>query len=371
MEAGAAPGSDVSSRSGSTQGPWRWLEADGARRAALLAVLATLAVVTALVSLAWGAADLPVARVVSVLADAVGLPVGVAPDAWEQTIVLHLRLPRLLLGLLVGAALALSGAMMQGIFRNPLADPSLVGVSSGAALGAASMIVVGNRIWTDIGTVQSVLLVPAAAFTGGLLATWTVHRLSVRNRRTGVMTMLLAGIAINALASAGTGLWTFVADDRELRDLTFWTLGSLAGAEWRQLAVLSAFVAVGAVFALRTATSLDALLLGESEARHIGIDAERIRRRAVACTAAMVGCAVAMSGLIFFVGLVVPHMIRLVAGPGHRLLLPASALLGGTLLVGADLAARLVVAPAELPIGIVTALVGAPFFLGLIRRGHA
>lgn len=371
MEAGAAPGSRASEASGSTRAPWSWLEAEGARRAALLAAVGSLLVVTSLVSLAWGAADLPVARVVGVLADAVGLPVSAAPDAWERTIVLHLRLPRLALGLLVGAALALAGAMMQGIFRNPLADPSLVGVSSGAALGASSMIVIGNRVWTDLGTVHSALFVPAAAFGGGLLATWIVYRLSTRYGRTGVMTMLLAGIAINALASAGTGLWTFVADDRELRDLTFWTLGSLAGAEWRSLGVLAAFVAVGGVFALRTATSLDALLLGESEARHIGIDAERVRRRAVFCTAAMVGCAVALSGLIFFVGLVVPHMIRLVAGPGHRLLLPASALLGGTLLVAADVAARLVVAPAELPIGIVTALVGAPFFLGLIRRGHA
>jgi len=261
---------------------------------------------------------------------------------------------------------------MQGIFRNPLADPSLIGVSSGAALGAASMIVIGHRLLPDASGLVGAFLVPIAAFGGGILATVVVHRLSIRNGRTAVMTMLLAGIAINALASAGTGLWTFTADDRELRDLAFWTLGSLAGASWGPLAVLAAFVAFGTAYALRCATSLDAMLLGEAEALHIGIDGERIRRRAVACTAAMVGSAVALSGLIFFVGLVVPHMIRLVAGPGHRFLLPASAILGGTLLVGADIGARLAVAPAELPIGIVTALVGAPFFLALVRRGgHA
>lgn len=347
--------------------------AGGARSRRLALVgLTVLAVGVSGASLAVGAADVPFDRVVSVLAGSLGLPVAGSSDAWETTIVLQLRLPRLLLGLLVGSALALSGALMQGIFRNPLADPSLIGVSSGAALGAASMIVIGHRLLPDASGLVGAFLVPIAAFGGGTLATVVVHRLSIRNGRTAVMTMLLAGIAINALASAGTGLWTFTADDRELRDLAFWTLGSLAGASWGPLAVLAAFVAFGTAYALRCATSLDAMLLGEAEALHIGIDGERIRRRAVACTAAMVGSAVALSGLIFFVGLVVPHMIRLVAGPGHRFLLPASAILGGTLLVGADIGARLAVAPAELPIGIVTALVGAPFFLALVRRGgHA
>lgn len=361
MEAGA-----LSSSSRATLGSW--LERAGARAALLLAALVALVGITSVAALSWGAAEVSASRVLGVLAHALGWPLAEAPDAWERTIVLQLRLPRLIQGLLVGAALALAGGLMQGIFRNPLADPSLVGVSSGAALGAASMIVLGNRLWTDLGGVGSAFMVPMAAFGGGLAATWVVHRLSIRGGRTGVMTMLLAGIAINALASAGTGLWTFVADDRELRDLTFWTLGSVASASWGPIAVLTGFVALGGFFAVRTATSLDVMLLGESEAGHLGVDVEAIRRRAVVCTAAMVGAAVAVSGLIFFVGLVVPHMIRLVAGPGHRLLLPASALLGGSLLVAADVAARLVVAPAELPIGIVTALVGAPFFLALIRR---
>lgn len=341
----------------------------GIRVQALFVGLGAAAVAVSLAALAWGAADLSVGRVAQILAHAAGWPGVPAPDAWEETIVVHLRLPRLILGLLVGAGLGVAGGMMQGIFRNPLADPSLIGVSSGAALGAATMIVAGNRLLPELPGVVGGLLVPAAAFTGGLLATIFVHRLAVRNRRTGITTMLLAGIAINALASAGTGLWTFVADDAELRDLTFWTLGSLAGAQWGGLAVVGGVIATAGLIGIRTAPALDAMLLGEAEAHHVGIDAEKIRRRTIACTAAMVGSAVALSGLIFFVGLVVPHIIRLAMGPGHRVLLPAAAMLGGTLLVAADVAARLVVAPAELPIGIVTALVGAPFFLALVRRG--
>jgi iron complex transport system permease protein len=338
------------------------------RRVAALVGLGALLALTGALALTYGAADLPARRVGAALAEALGLSVESPVAPWERTIVLGLRLPRLVQGILVGAALALGGALMQGIFRNPLADPSLIGVSSGAALGASTMIVLGPRL--ELSGAGGGLAVPVAAFFGALAAAALVHRLSVRKGRSGAVTMLLCGIAINAFASAGTGLWTFVADDRELRDLTFWTLGSLGGASWSQLAVLTAFVGVGAAVALRATRELDVMLLGEAEAGHVGVDAERLRRRAVGATAAMVGVAVAVSGLIFFVGLVVPHMVRLASGPRHALLLPASALLGSTILVGADVAARWVVAPSELPIGIVTALLGAPFFLALIHRSR-
>lgn len=332
------------------------------------AVLLGLLAFGAFGSLAWGAADLSLVRVAQIVLHEVGLFDGTV-NAWERTIVIQLRLPRLLMGLGVGAALGLSGAMMQGLFRNPLADPTLIGVSSGAALGATTTIVLVRRFGPELGGVSADLAVPVAAMLTGLVATAFVHRLSVRSGRTAVATMLLAGIAINALAFSGTGLWTYLADDAELRDITYWTLGSLAGASWGRLAWVAVLVAAGWILGGRAWAALDALLLGEAEAEHLGVEVERVRRRLVVSTAAMVGGAVAVCGQIAFVGLVVPHMIRLVVGPGHRVLLPASALLGGGILVGADLVARLSVAPSELPIGIVTAILGAPFFLLLLRRG--
>jgi iron complex transport system permease protein len=257
---------------------------------------------------------------------------------------------------------------MQGLFRNPLADPSLIGVSSGAALAAVVTIVLGPVLMGGWADALGPFLLPAAAFAGGVGATVLVYRLGTRNGQTSVATMLLAGIAINALAGAGTGLMTFIADDDQLRDLTFWTLGSLGGATWTQLAVVGPCLLGGMVAAPLLARPLNALLLGEGEAFHLGIDTERTKKQVVTLAALVVGAAVAVSGVIGFIGLVVPHLLRLAVGPDHRVLIPGSALLGGALLLGADVLARTIVAPAELPIGIVTALVGAPFFLWLLLR---
>jgi iron complex transport system permease protein len=256
---------------------------------------------------------------------------------------------------------------MQGLFRNPLADPGLVGVSSGAALGAAAAIV-GSTFVPALPQVWQPYVLSMFAFLGGLAVTLLVYRLGRRDGQTRVATMLLAGIALTALAGAIVGLFTYLADDTTLRSLTFWNLGSLNGASYAGLwPLLLITLAVGG-WLPRRATALNALLLGESEARHLGFDVERIKRELVVCTALGVGAAVAAAGLIGFVGLVVPHLMRLLVGPDHRLLLPASALAGATLLLLADVAARLVIAPAELPIGIVTALLGAPFFLFLLLR---
>jgi iron complex transport system permease protein len=273
-----------------------------------------------------------------------------------------IRLPRVVLGVLVGAGLSVSGAAMQGLFRNPLADPALVGISSGAALGAVVTIVLGTALPDGWAEMAGPFLLPLAAFAGGALATLLVYRLATSGGRTSVATMLLAGVAINAVAGAGTGLMTFLADDDQLRDLMFWTLGSLGGATWTRLAVVAPLILIGVAVTLPLARPLNALLLGEAEAGHLGIDTQRVKRRVITLAALVVGAATAVSGIIGFIGLVVPHLLRLALGPDHRLLLPGSALLG------ADLLARTVVAPAELPIGIVTALVGGPFFLWLLLR---
>lgn len=346
-------------------------QADGGRpdRALVLALLLLLAAAVAVASLGTGAVPLPVGRVAAILWAG---REGVASDpslAREAVIVLDIRLPRTLVGLLVGAALATAGALLQGLFRNPLADPALVGVSSGSALGAAAVIVLGHRFLVGPGPIPFAAL-PAAAFAGALVATSLLYAIATRRGRTSIATMLLAGVALAALASAGTGFLAFLSDDRQLRDLSFWTLGSLGGATWTKLAVVAPLI--GGVLALAPvlARALNALVLGEAEAFHLGIAVEPMKRLTILAVAVAVGAAVATAGPIGFVGLVVPHALRIVAGPDHRLLLPASACLGGALLVSADMAARVVAAPAELPIGIVTALIGAPYFLWLLlRRG--
>ncbi len=331
-------------------------------------LLIALLLLAVWLSLALGPVSLPLADTLRALLGTIGINLA---DAQSQTelIVSQVRLPRTLLGLMVGAVLALTGVAMQGLFRNPLADPGLIGVSSGAALGAA-LVIVGLSRWLTLPLALEPYVLSGAAFAGGLLVTALVYRLGRRDGQTQVATMLLAGVALTALSGAIIGLFTYIADDATLRALTFWNLGSLNGASYSRLWPL-AVVSLGvALWLPRRADALNALLLGESEARHLGFDVERIKRELILCTALGVGAAVAAAGLIGFVGLVVPHLMRLLVGPDHRLLLPASALAGGALLLLADLFARLVVAPAEMPIGIVTALIGAPFFIYLLMRSR-
>ncbi|KJK15911.1 iron complex transport system permease protein [Pseudomonas sp. UC 17F4] len=336
----------------------------------LFVTLTLLCLLAIWLSLALGPVSLPLFDTLRAGARLIGLPV--AGDGLEQAelILGQIRLPRTLLGLAVGAVLALSGVAMQGLFRNPLADPGLVGVSAGAALGAA-VAIVGGSWMGGIPEAFGPYLLSLCAFLGGLGVTALVYRLGRRDGQTNVATMLLAGIALTALAGAAVGLFTYLADDATLRTLTFWNLGSLNGASYQRLWPL-VLVTVGVSLWLpRRAQALNALLLGESEARHLGIEVEKLKRELVFCTALGVGAAVAAAGLIGFIGLVVPHLVRLLAGPDHRVLLPASLLAGASLLLFADLIARLALAPAELPIGIVTAFIGAPFFLYLLLRGRA
>ncbi|MEP4032373.1 iron chelate uptake ABC transporter family permease subunit [Roseibium polysiphoniae] len=280
----------------------------------------------------------------------------------------EIRLPRTLLGALVGSALAVSGAVMQGLFRNPLADPGIVGVSAGAGLGAASLIVLGGTTLAPIVSIFGIYALPLAAFGGGLCSTWLLYRIGTRGGITSVATLLLAGIALGAFAGAITGLLVYVADDQQLRDLTFWGLGSLAGASWEKVFAAAPLICATLFLLPILANGLNALMLGEAAAGHMGVRVQRLKNISIIMVAAASGASVAVSGGIGFVGIIVPHLLRLTIGPDHRYLLPASALLGASFLIATDTISRTIVAPAELPIGILTAFVGAPFFLWLLLR---
>jgi iron complex transport system permease protein len=282
-----------------------------------------------------------------------------------NTILFDIRLSRICLAFLIGAILAISGAVMQGLFRNPLAAPSLIGVSSGASVGASIVIVLAGT-WLQNNALLGLSVVAVGAFVGSFLITLLVFRLSTSTLGTSVTTMLLAGIAISALAGAVNSLLSYFADNEMLRQISIWQMGNLSTANWARVSV----VAVVAVFVLvlfpRESKSLNALLLGESEARHLGIDVQRVKKKLILLTTLGIGTAVAVAGMIGFVGLIVPHMVRLLIGPDHRWLLPVSALAGGILLLIADTLARVIIAPVELPTGILTAIWGAPFFIMLL-----
>ncbi len=335
----------------------------------LVMALGFLVVAAFLASVALGPMSIPVDDVVLHLLALLGIDVG-APHP-ETAPFVAIRLSRTLLGLGVGAALGIAGATMQGLFRNPLADPGLIGVSSGARLGATTFIVFGGGSVVAASPEAALLLLPAAAFFGALATMTIVRRLALRSGTTHVTVLLLAGLALTAFEEATVGLLTAISDDEALRSATLWRLGALGGATFPIAGVVLAVTTLGAAFLLRLGRPLDALLLGESEAQHLGIDVERMKRRLVWVAALMVATATAFVGIVGFVGLVVPHLVRLVAGPSHRVVLPASALAGALLVLGADLIARTIAAPQELPLGVVTAFIGAPFFLWLVvTRGR-
>ncbi len=298
-----------------------------------------------------------------------GLITGSAEDDTLSRIILwEVRLPRIAMGALVGAALAVSGAVMQGLFRNPLADPGIVGVSAGAGLGAITAIVLGGLLPPALQSLIGLYTVPLAAFLGGWASVLLLYGVATRGGRTSVATMLLAGIALGALSGAVSGLMVYAADDQQLRDLTFWGLGSLAGATWAKLATAAPIIGLALVAATTLGRGLNGLAFGEATALHLGIPVQRTKTLAILTVAGATGAAVAVSGGIGFVGIVVPHLLRLATGPDHGPLLINSALLGASLLLGADILSRLLIAPAELPIGIVTAVLGAPVFLWILLR---
>ncbi|MFC9791253.1 FecCD family ABC transporter permease [Streptomyces sp. NPDC127584] len=324
--------------------------------AALLAVLLLLA----LLSAGIGAYEIPLGDVLTSAQHRVGLG-GHALDRTAESVLWNIRLPRVALAVLVGASLGCAGALMQGVFGNPLAEPGVIGISAGAAVGAVGAIALGL---TFLGT----WTVPACAFATGLATVLLVYAMSRSGGRTEVVTLILTGIAVNAFAGALIGLFLFFADNAQVTQITFWQLGSLAQATWpKVLAVLPCALA-GLLVAPFYARRLDLLALGERPARHLGVDVERLRVALILVVALLTAAAVAVAGIITFVGLLVPHLLRMANGPGHRFLVPGSALGGAVVLTAGDLAARTVAAPAELPLGVLTALLGSPFFFWLLRR---
>ncbi len=324
--------------------------------------LALMVAALSLATLALGPVALAPERVIAAL-------IGQG-DAMEAAIVLQIRLPRLALGLAVGSALALSGASLQGMLRNPLADPALIGVTAGATVGAVTAIVLGDWIFAGLPAAARAFALPGSAFLGAALVMGFVFALARRSGQTSVATLILAGIAVNAIAGAMIGALVYLSDDQQLRDLTFWTLGGLGGTGWQMIAVASLCALAAAPVFLTHARPLDLFQLGERAAFHSGLDVERAKLRLALATALSVGAVTAAAGPIGFVGLVAPHLARLAFGPAHGRLLPAAALIGAALVLAADLTVRLVAPPAEPPIGLATSLIGGPFFLWLmLRRG--
>jgi len=313
-----------------------------------------------------GAVKISLPELLAILGNQSGLADKTGFKSQQAAVLLNIRLPRVMLGMLIGAGLGISGAGIQGLFRNPLAEPGLIGISSGATLFAVLMIVMEISIFKKLTGMLGFYALSLAAFVGACLTTVIVYRLSMRNGKTIITTLLLSGIAINALAGAFTGLLTYVANDEQLRTITFWSLGSLGGASWETVTGILPFILIP-VFALPfLSKSLNALALGDAQALHMGVDVVMVKRIIMVLATIAVGASVAVAGVIGFIGLIIPHILRMTFSADHRLVIPGSALLGAALLSLADLLARTIVVPAELPIGILTALIGTPVFLYII-----
>lgn len=334
----------------------------GRRSPAWLLTAALLVALLLLVPIAAGigAYPVPVGDVLTSVQHQLGLG-GTQLDRVGESVLWNVRFPRIVLALLIGASLGCAGALMQGVFGNPLAEPGVIGVSSGAAVGAVGAIALGVNFlgtWT----------VSVFAFVSGLATVLLVYVMSRSGGRTEVVTLILTGIAVNAFGGAVIGLFLFVADTAAIQQIAFWQMGSLSQATWPKVLAVAPCAALGLAVAPLYARRLDLLALGERPARHLGVDVERLRIVLVLVIALLTAAAVSVSGIIGFVGLVVPHLLRMAVGPGHRFLVPGSALLGALVLLAADLAARTIAAPAELPLGVLTALLGSPFFFWLLRR---
>lgn len=327
-------------------------------RRRVFVILLALAAVTLLAGVIVGPVYIPISDAFSYL-----IGRGISADGSRSVsylIISQIRLPRVLLGLLVGCALGISGGTMQGLFRNPLASPYVVGIASGASTGAALVILLN---------LHGVAFLPLGAFIGGSLAVGIVYQLArQRDRRTSVYTLILAGVAVGALFSAITSFLIFLsAGTDRMTDVIFWTMGGLGRANWTYLCVLAPIVAVGSLLLIAFSRDLNALAMGEEGAFHLGINPEKSKRLMLGVATLVTSSAVGFAGTIGFVGLIIPHIMRLIMGPDHRFLLPATAVAGAIFLVWADMVARTVVQPAELPVGIITAFLGAPFFLYLLK----
>lgn len=312
-----------------------------------------------------GAVQISPLQILGMIFHKIGFDLGIPYDEMQETVFWVIRLPRVLLAVLIGATLAVCGVGMQGLFRNPLADPGLIGIGSGASLAAVITLVLGSSLLAGLSGQYTLNVM---AFLGALASMIAVYRISRQEGKTNVAIMLLAGIAVNAMAGALTGLVTISANEQQLRSITFWSMGSLGGANWSNVLGILPFCALSLIGMPFFAKSLNALSLGESDAGHLGIRTERLKNSVMYLCAIGVGACVAVSGIIVFVGLVVPHILRMTAGPDHKKLIGASALGGAALLTLADLVSRTIAAPVEIPIGIITSVVGGPFFLYLLMK---
>ena len=327
----------------------------------------TLFLIAAMVgAVCVGAVNISLPQFWSMLANYTGLSTKPLYTTQQTAVLLNIRLPRVLLGALIGAALAISGASLQGLFRNPLAEPGLIGISAGATLAAALTIVFGGPLLNAIGNMYGYYVLAVAAFVGAFITTLTVYRLAMHNGKTVITALLLMGIAINAIAFAFTGLLTYLSTDEQLRNITFWSLGSLGGASWISFSSAFPFIIIPLIGLPFLGKSLNAIALGEAQAAHMGISVNRTKTVVIILSTMAVGASVAVAGLISFIGLVIPHILRMAFGADNRLIVPASAILGAAALSFSDLLSRTIVAPAELPIGIVTAIGGSPIFIYMI-----
>ena len=334
-------------------------------RRSLLLVLAFVTLLVLAVSIRFGAIDFSIQSIGEAFASL--LP-GHHDSNLDQRIFLELRLPRAILCLLVGASLGVGGALMQALFRNPIVEPGLVGTSSGAAFGSAFFFVLGGVF--HIGT--SLWSLPIAACLGGIISTYLVFLLarSREDGRASIVMLLLTGLAVNALFMSGIGFLSYIARDPQARSITFWSLGTLSGASWKAVEIVAISTVGGIIISMRYAKQLNALMIGEEEATYLGVNVNRLKWIVLSVNVVIVAVATAFTGVISFVGLVVPHILRMMGGANNRYLILGSALTGATLVTLADLMARLIVRPAELPIGIVTSVVGVPVFIFLLRRRH-
>lgn len=328
----------------------------------LLTVLLVLAII---LSVGIGSVKIAPLQTLAILCKAVGIKSNINFLETQEAVLLSIRLPRVILGILVGASLSIAGISMQGLFRNPLADPGLIGISSGASMTAVVVIVIGGSLLNNFLGHYALYIF---TFLGALITAAVVYRISQYSGKTVISTMLLAGIAINALTGAVTGIFTYAATDVQLRSITFWMLGSLGGASWNMITGILPFTLIPILVLPGMGKALNAFSLGEETAAHLGVHTEKIKRLIILLSALCVGASVAVSGVIAFVGLVVPHLVRMLTGPDHRYALSITVLAGALLLTLADLVARTLLAPTEIPIGIITALIGAPFLLYILIK---
>ena len=330
-------------------------------------ILSGLLIVSCLVSVSIGSVSIEIKQIFSLILNRMGFEGSQNFTTTQENVFWILRFPRVLFGVLVGVALGISGVSLQGIFRNPLVDSGLIGIASGASLLASCFIVLSSY-FSFLSIVNAQLTMAFVAFVGAAVTAFLVYRVSLYNGKINITMLILAGVALNAVSGSLTGLLTYFADDRQLRDITFWTLGSLSGATWLSLSILAFFVLIPAFILMRYRNALNAFALGEKSAYFIGVDTKRVKFVVLLCSTAMVGATVAFSGIIGFVGLVIPHILRLIIGPNHRALMPLSALAGALLICLADLVSRTLINPIEIPIGIITSIIGAPILLLIILK---